>query len=310
MDTMQYSNLFIEWIFLYMLPCLSLYALSQYYVNYENLQRSQLTNLLTKLVAVGLLVFVTLNKELLIVEPYLYLLDLPGKLSDSGEAVICALEILGMGMLFYIFVWIMKIYSKDYYYFAAARKCIIVAHAASFMLISGYLLLGDGAYVGNLLVWRALILSNLALTVMFILISSFKISIGKSGKYICYDMLLVQKAIWCTETKAFVFENDFENGSVTVKTDNNSLFMQTLTDEQRMALNILKEKKHMTPDEKYKKTMKAVIGQTAISLVIGILMILLKSAVLAGVFLFSAFMGVILLFVQYKNKKNLEKETE
>ena len=77
-----------------MLPCLSLYALSQYYVNYENLQRSQLTNLLTKLVAVGLLVFVTLNKELLIVEPYLYLLDLPGKLSDSGEAVICALEIL------------------------------------------------------------------------------------------------------------------------------------------------------------------------------------------------------------------------
>lgn len=123
-------------------------------------------------------------------------------------------------------------------------------------------------------------------------------------------MLLVQKAIWCTETKAFVFENDFENGSVTVKTDNNSLFMQTLTDEQRMALNILKEKKHMTPDEKYKKTMKAVIGQTAISLVIGILMILLKSAVLAGVFLFSAFMGVILLFVQYKNKKNLEKETE
>ena len=307
---MQYANLFIEWIFLYTLPCLSLYALSQYYVNYKNSQRSQLTNLLAKLVAVGLLVFVTLNKELLIVEPYLYLLDLPGKLSDSGEAVICALEILGMGMLFYIFVWIMKIYSKDYYYFAAARKCIIVAHAASFMLISGYLLLGDGAYVGNLLVWRALILSNLALTVMFILISSFKISIGKSGKYICYDMLLVQKAIWCTEAKAFVFENDFENGSVTVKTDNNSLFMQMLTDEQRMALNILKEKKHMTPDEKYKKTMKAVIGQTAISLVIGILMILLKSAVLAGVFLFSAFMGVILLFVQYNNKKNLEKETK
>ena len=310
MDTMQYSNLFIEWIFLYTLPCLSLYALSQYYVNYKNLQRSQLTNLLAKLVAVGLLVFVTLNKELLIVEPYLYLLDLPGKLSDSGEAVICALEILGMGMLFYIFVWIMKIYSKDYYYFAAARKCIIVAHAASFMLISGYLLLGDGAYVGNLLVWRALILSNLALTVMFILISSFKISIGKSGKYICYDMLLVQKAIWCTEANAFVFENDFENGSVTVKTDNNSLFMQMLTDEQRMALNILKEKKHMTPDEKYKKIMKAVIGQTVISLVIGILMILLKSAVLAGVFLFSAFMGVILLCVQYNNKKNLEKETK
>lgn len=284
--------------------------MSQYYVNYKNLQRSQLTNLLAKLVAVGLLVFVTLNKELLIVEPYLYLLDLPGKLSDSGEAVICALEILGMGMLFYIFVWIMKIYSKDYYYFAAARKCIIVAHAASFMLISGYLLLGDGAYVGNLLVWRALILSNLALTVMFILISSFKISIGKSGKYICYDMLLVQKAIWCTEANAFVFENDFENGSVTVKTDNNSLFMQMLTDEQRMALNILKEKKHMTPDEKYKKIMKAVIGQTVISLVIGILMILLKSAVLAGVFLFSAFMGVILLCVQYNNKKNLEKETK
>ena len=77
-----------------------------------------------------------------------------------------------------------------------------------------------------------------------------------------------------------------------------------------MALNIPKEKKHMTPDEKYKKTMKAVIGQTAISLVIGILMILLKSAVLAGVFLFSAFMGVILLFVQYNNKKNLEKETK
>jgi hypothetical protein len=282
--------------------------LSHYSVNYNNPEYSLSTNIFTKVAAVVLIVIFIKNDSFMIIEPCLFFLNLPENI-NSTMVVFLALEIVGMGVLFYIIVWIMKIYSKDYYYYAAARKCIIVAHMASFVLIAGYLLLGDYVY-GDYRFWRALILGNIVLTVMFILISSFKISIGKSGKYICYDMLLVQKAIWCTEANAFVFENDIENGSVTVKTDNNSLFMQRLTDEQRMALNIPKEKKHMTPDEKYKKIMKAVIGQTVISLVIGILMILLKSAVLAGVFLFSAFMGVILLFVQYNNKKNLEKETK